>query len=342
MIISIIGAIVVVLIIFVCIGVANIDPFEQRFIENFGRSPEQFIKEKLNNGSRIDAIEYLYDINAAKIYHDYGLEPRPFDYYYKKINPTYNEFKESVEFNSTQYEFNRNNEVKQNSPKKSIIKTLELKDNISLFEKIFFQNYDEYPEKYISQMMSKGYSKKEILKYYDLRCTAISEYAKVQPQPFSYYYNMVERGVLRNFEHEIKNIKEIKGCRGQLMSSIDGISFGKYFYNELNDIFSDEEFYKSIERISNSYKKIEFAFDDINEQYRNFKYKVLPDLFFQYNLDTTRAFKNIETKVTRAGYSATSAIITVYYLVRMLQLFNLSYEKRTVEGLSEVIKKLEQ
>ena len=61
---------------------------------------------------------------------------------------------------------------------------------------------------------------------------------------------------------------------------------------------------------------------------------------FELDLDSTPALKTICNKTVAAGYSYNSAIITVYYLVRMIDLFGLEKEKRTVNDLAKALKNI--
>lgn len=55
--------------------------FEKAFVYRFGQTPLEWIKAKVENGSELSAIEYLYDITSAALSQKYSCRAPDFDYY---------------------------------------------------------------------------------------------------------------------------------------------------------------------------------------------------------------------------------------------------------------------
>lgn len=58
-----------------------IDAFKKRI----GRSPSEYISEKLKTGSQLDAVKYLFNIVAAEISNQNNCKFFDFDYFYNTI-----------------------------------------------------------------------------------------------------------------------------------------------------------------------------------------------------------------------------------------------------------------
>ena len=70
----------------------HIDPspeaFEGAFYHRLGQTPTGWVKTKVENGSPLDSIQYLFELNADAIAKQYYCCPQPFDVYYKKYLKT--------------------------------------------------------------------------------------------------------------------------------------------------------------------------------------------------------------------------------------------------------------
>lgn len=70
----------------------HIDPspeaFEGAFYHRLGQTPAGWVKTKVENGSPLDSIQYLFELNADAIAKQYYCCPQPFDAYYKKYLKT--------------------------------------------------------------------------------------------------------------------------------------------------------------------------------------------------------------------------------------------------------------
>ena len=70
----------------------HIDPspeaFEGAFYHRLGQTPAGWVKTKVENGSPLDSIQYLFELNADAIAKQYYCCPQPFDVYYKKYLKT--------------------------------------------------------------------------------------------------------------------------------------------------------------------------------------------------------------------------------------------------------------
>ncbi len=58
--------------------------FETAFQNRLGQSPVDWIKTKIENGSQIDAIQYLFEITAAAIAQQYHCDYYDFEFYYRQ------------------------------------------------------------------------------------------------------------------------------------------------------------------------------------------------------------------------------------------------------------------
>ena len=56
--------------------------FEKSFYERIGQTPKEFIQTKLDVGSQLSAVQYLYEITAAGIATQYSRKAIPFETYY--------------------------------------------------------------------------------------------------------------------------------------------------------------------------------------------------------------------------------------------------------------------
>ncbi|MGN1413930.1 MAG: hypothetical protein ACI4WY_06775 [Anaerovoracaceae bacterium] len=80
----------------------------------------------------------------------------------------------------------------------------------------------------------------------------------------------------------------------------------------------------------------------MDTDFLHFKREVIPKMMFELGLDRNPTFKRICQKTLEAGYSSKSAEITVYYLMRMLDLFDPVLEERSVKGLANAMNKIEK
>lgn len=66
----------------------HIDPspeaFEGAFYHRLGQTPAGWVKTKVENGSPLDSIQYLFELNADAVAKQYHCCPQPFDVYYRK------------------------------------------------------------------------------------------------------------------------------------------------------------------------------------------------------------------------------------------------------------------
>lgn len=60
----------------------NPNSFVEAFKKRLGRTPKEYINEKIKSGSQIDAIKYLFDVVAAEISNQNNCKFFDFDYFY--------------------------------------------------------------------------------------------------------------------------------------------------------------------------------------------------------------------------------------------------------------------
>lgn len=61
--------------------------FVEAFIKRLGRTPNEYINEKINSGSQIDAVKYLFNIIAAEISNQNDCKFFDFNYFYNSNVP---------------------------------------------------------------------------------------------------------------------------------------------------------------------------------------------------------------------------------------------------------------
>ena len=66
---------------------SNLHFFINAFKKRLGRTPNEYINEKLKNGSRFEDVEYLFNIVAAEISNQNNCKFFEFDYFYKNDIP---------------------------------------------------------------------------------------------------------------------------------------------------------------------------------------------------------------------------------------------------------------
>ena len=163
-------------------------------------------------------------------------------------------------------------------------------------------------------------------------------------QDLEYNYNRNsfsnEAYIREEVDDAVDRIKMIKICKRELLKKVNGVSFGKYFKKELDELFVDEHFIEQIDIIRNQGKEIELSENYKNPQFLAFKKTIIPNLMYELKIDENPAFNHICNKTAEAGLTKLSAKITVYYLIRILQITEPYLEEKSVIGLANAIKKL--
>jgi len=223
-------------------------------------------------------------------------------------------------------------------------------DKISYFENCFIFEIDRKPIDFIIDKVNAGSDFDSILYLYNIITEQIQNNYDIEIVPMIKYYdeavqnNYIKDIRVTRFEKEPQNnivdINKILLCKRELLPRIKDISFGNFFHGELDELFGNDNFINSIKEISTKYADVELIIKKDDPKFINFKRKILPDLMFELDFNSTPALKTICNKTVAAGYSYNSAIITVYYLVRMIDLFGLEKEKRNVNDLANALKNI--
>lgn len=225
-----------------------------------------------------------------------------------------------------------------------------VRDAIASFEKLYFNEFQQTPIDFIKTKFQVGSDKEAVEYVYELNAGNIVRLHEHPTVPFSYYYDILQAEgffveesestelVLENAEFN-PDLDTIRICQRELLRSVNGVSFGKYFREELDELFPDESFTEGIRKISQKYSEIEFCKYSYEDGFVHFKQQVIGDMMYDLGIDLTPAFQIIRSKTFDAGLSPTSATITVYYLMRMLDLFGPELEERSVTGLAKAMKK---
>lgn len=133
------------------------------------------------------------------------------------------------------------------------------------------------------------------------------------------------------------DVNTIKVCRRELLPYVGGSSFGKTFVKQLNELFKDDKFTEGIRTIAEENSEIEFEKDSMDSDFIEFKRRIIPNEMKKLELDKIPAFHDICQETKNKGYSINSARITVYYLMRMLDIFEIDEEDRSVKTLAMAI-----
>ncbi len=61
----------------------QLEAFRRAFVNKLGKSPKEYIRNKINVGSEVNDVRYLFNIVANKIAKDNNCKLFDFDYFYK-------------------------------------------------------------------------------------------------------------------------------------------------------------------------------------------------------------------------------------------------------------------
>lgn len=225
-----------------------------------------------------------------------------------------------------------------------------VRDAIDSFEKLYFDKFQQTPVDFIKTKYQVGSDRDAVEYVYELNAGNIALEHDLPTVPFSYYYDILQKDgffveefdtsepTLENNEFK-PDLDTIKICQRELLRFVNDVSFGRYFCDELNELFPDEAFAEGIRQISQKHSDIEFCKYSYEDGFAHFKQQEIGDIMYDLGIDLTPAFQIIRSKTFDAGLSPTSATITVYYLMRMLDLFGPELEERSVTGLAKAMKK---
>ena len=244
------------------------------------------------------------------------------------------------------------------------------------FEHAFYKEFGRTPSEFITMKLDSGSSTKAVHYLYDILAAEISEKYNVEEAPFQYFCDeWIEdesEGIVKEDcgtkddyddeedcddenEHDDEedydaddednediewiyvDVNTIKVCRRELLPHVGGSSFGKTFAKQLNELFKDDKFAEGIRTIAGENSEIEFEKDPMDSDFIEFKRRIIPNEMKKLNLDKIPAFHDICQETKNKGYSINSARITVYYLMRMLDIFEIDEEDRSVKTLAMAI-----
>ncbi len=80
---------------------SSINIFNDAFKERLGRTPYEYIYKKIDTGSQIDDIRYLFNIIAAEISQKNNCRYFAFDYFYRDITTEYKPITKSLNSHTT-------------------------------------------------------------------------------------------------------------------------------------------------------------------------------------------------------------------------------------------------
>lgn len=116
--------------------------FEKSFFDTLGQTPKEFINTKLDAGSTLSAVQYLFEITAAGIATQYSRKAMPFEMYYSPKEDR--KMQKVIKYNKLVRD--RIPEIIESSGKKCTIDTLSSEAYIQMLDAKLQEELTEYQE----------------------------------------------------------------------------------------------------------------------------------------------------------------------------------------------------
>ena len=198
------------------------------------------------------------------------------------------------------------------------------KDN---FEKAFADRLGQSPVDFIFTKLSVGSDKKAVEYLYDITATEIVRQKRCKVKPFSCFYPeaeqklqaylraKAERDIILNQQKSV--YKSICICQREFLNRKDSRPFGAQCGSQLDLLYSDTSFCNGIAQIGRENADIEFCENPQSHEFLRFKREILPRRMAELGLTEHPMVQSICEYIVRNGKSRKSALITVYYAIRM-------------------------
>ena len=196
------------------------------------------------------------------------------------------------------------------------------------FEKAFLAKIGQTPADFVFAKLSVGSDPKAVQYLYDITAAEVCRYNKCTPVPFSVLnceatkqlqenkQKMQERESRSSSQH----LNRIAICKREFLNRTGTQPFGSAHATDLDLLYDDPTFRDKISQIAKENSQIEFCNNSHSPEFLNFKRVVLPARMNALGLTEHPIVQAICESVERNGHSRKSALITIYYAIRMYQL----------------------
>lgn len=198
------------------------------------------------------------------------------------------------------------------------------------FEDRFQERLGRSPAEYLLEKLESGSERRSIEYLYDIVSAEISQQSQSKAPAFHVYYDKAvaeferrKRTVpqQKGTEQKQRSVKEkIMACQQEFVEKQGTRPFGGAYDFELQALCADATFCQKILQISRENVKIEFPVDTRAAEFLSFKRETIPKRMAQLGLIEHPQVQYICQQVVAKGKSRKSALITIYYAVRMYQL----------------------
>lgn len=203
-----------------------------------------------------------------------------------------------------------------------------------VFEKAFTDRIGQPPVEFIFQKLSAGSDKRAVEYLWDITAAEIARKNHCTAMPFSSFYPEAAQRLQIHLQRNQENAtpvrqpqcvqKNIKICQREFLNKKDTRPFGAQYGSEMDLLYADSSFCSKITQIAKEYSQIEFCDDAQAPDFLKFKRELLPKRMDELGITENALVQSICDHVVTAGKSRKSALITIYYAVRMYTL------KRTI------------
>ena len=203
-----------------------------------------------------------------------------------------------------------------------------------VFEKAFTDRIGQPPVEFIFQKLSAGSDKRVVEYLWDITAAEIARKNHCTAMPFSSFYPEAAQLLQVHLQRTQENNalvcqyqiiqKNIKICQREFLNKKDTQPFGAQCGCEMDLLYADSSFCAKITQIAKENAQIEFCDDAQSPAFLKFKRELLPKRMDELGVTENALVQSICDHVVATGKSRKSALITIYYAVRMYTL------KRTI------------
>jgi len=203
------------------------------------------------------------------------------------------------------------------------------------FEKAFADRLGQSPAEFIFTKLSASSDKRAVEYLYDITAAEIARRNDCKILPFSKFYPEAERKYSLFLEREAilrarQDVeKKIRICQREFVNRVGVAPFGGQCARHLDRLYADSIFYHSIEQIAEENAGIEFCENGQNAEFLRFKREILPRRMEALGITRNDVVRSICDIVSATGKSRKSALISIYYAVRMYMLSRSLSEQTT-------------
>lgn len=195
------------------------------------------------------------------------------------------------------------------------------------FEDAFTDRVGQSPVEFVFAKLSVGSDKNAVEYLYDITAAEIARRNHCTPKPFSFYFPEAEKKFQAHLQKKEKDEafllqyeriqRNIGICQREFLNRKDTRPFGAQYVSQMDLLFADRFFCDKIMQIAKENAKFEFCDDAQSPEFLKFKREILPQRMAELGLTEHPTVRSICDCVTADGKSLKSALITIYYAVRM-------------------------